>query len=95
MLTRKEHFSVRKHTGPQVIAKVCMEYFDVVGYVWTRMLPRDYQQMVVERLIDKMGFQRLGMCSCILYEEKTLLPTCCVCFQFVDDFIYGLAESLD
>ena len=60
-------------------------YFEVLGALYgLKSSPRDYQQVVIERLVS-IGFKKLALCSCIfVYKENENIV---FIYDFVDDFI--------
>jgi hypothetical protein len=90
----KRAFLSAKHTGPRVIAKLQHEYFDVIGALYgLKTAPRDYQQTVIDRLVNKMGYTRFGMCSCIYCKKDEISGDMIYVFDFVDDFIWSGPNS--
>jgi hypothetical protein len=86
----KRAFLSAKHSGPDVIARLQNEFYKVVGALYgLKTAPRDYQQTVIERLVNKMGYKRFGMCSCIYCKKDETTGHMIYVFDFVDDFIWS------
>lgn len=85
----KRAFLSSAHRGPEVLAKLGKDYYKVLGAMYgLKSAPRDYQLTVISRLVNDMGFVRLGMCSCIYYRKDLKTGGIVYIFCFVDDFLW-------
>jgi Reverse transcriptase (RNA-dependent DNA polymerase) len=90
----KRAFLSAKHSGPDVIAKLGRDYFQVRGALYgLKSAPRDYQNAVIGRLVDKMKFTRLGMCSCIYIRRDSISNRMVYAYDFVDDFVWTGSDT--
>ncbi len=79
-----------KYTGKnRVFTKFRGEdkYYEIKGALYgLKTSPKDYQDVVVERLL-KLGYKRLSMCSCmylLIRGDKVV-----IIYDFVDDFVFA------
>jgi hypothetical protein len=56
-----------------------------------RDAPRDYHDLVDERLVTRLGCERLNMCSCIYVKRDGECAT--YVYGYVDDFVIGGSDS--
>jgi hypothetical protein len=56
-----------------------------------RDAPRDYHDLVDERLVNRLGCERLNMCSCIYVKRDSDRAT--YVYGYVDDFVIGGPDS--
>jgi hypothetical protein len=86
----KRAFLSATHTGPRVIARLEKQFYEVIGALYgLKSAPRDYQQTVIDRLVNKMGYERFGMCSCIYCKKDEKTGFMIYVFDFVDDFVWS------
>jgi len=86
----KRAFLSAKHNGPEVVAKLGTDFYKVDGALYgLKTAPRDYQSHVVSRLVDKMRFMRMGMCSCIYIRPDPITDVLVYIYEFVDDFLWS------
>jgi Reverse transcriptase (RNA-dependent DNA polymerase) len=90
----KRAFLSATHTGPRVIARLEKQFYEVLGALYgLKSAPRDYQQTVIDRLVNKMGYKRFGMCSCIYCKKDEKTGHIIFVFDFVDDFVWSGPDS--
>ena len=54
-----------------------------------RDAPRDYHDLVDERLVERLGCERLNMCSCIYVKRDSDGDRAAYIYGYVDDFVIG------
>lgn len=75
-----------------VYARLGPEFFKVVGALYgLKASPRHYQVEVIARL-TRMGFRRLGLCSCIYIKHHR--GQMVIVFDYVDDFIWTGSDAI-
>jgi Reverse transcriptase (RNA-dependent DNA polymerase) len=90
----KRAFLSATHTGPRVIARLEKQFYEVIGALYgLKSAPRDYQQTVIDRLVNKMGYEKFGMCSCIYCKKDEKSGHMIYVFDFVDDFVWSGPDS--
>jgi hypothetical protein len=86
---KKRAFLSAACSEKDLYAQLGDEYYRIIGALYgLKTSPLDYQKTAVDRLVNKMGFKRLGLCRCIFIKIDSETKHTVIVFDYVDDFLW-------